>query len=102
MSISDIIIKHPDRVPVTVKPKDENAGFLDKARYLVPKDMTLGTFVTHLRKRMTKLKAYEALFIFCGKNVLPPVNSPMDTLYREHADNAQMLYLIFAKENTFG
>ena len=86
-----------------MKPKDEVAGFLDKDRYLVPRDMTLGAFVAHLRKRMTKLKAYEAIFIFVGKNnVLPPVNSTMDALYREHADNDQMLYIVFAKENTFG
>jgi len=100
MTIGDLLRKHPSRVPVTIKPKDEKSGYIDKTRYLIPRDMTVGTFIKYIRHRIS-FKSHEAMFIFIN-NTLPPMTSTFDSLYKEHADNDQMLYIIFSKENTFG
>jgi GABA(A) receptor-associated protein len=43
---------------------------IDKKKYLVPADLTVGQFVYVIRKRI-KLSPEKAIFIFV-KNVLPP------------------------------
>ncbi len=43
---------------------------IDKAKYLVPSDLTVGQFVYVIRKRI-KVTPEQAVFMFV-KNVLPP------------------------------
>ncbi len=49
---------------------DTNIPDIDKKKYLVPADLTVGQFVYVIRKRI-KLPAEKAIFIFIH-NVLPP------------------------------
>lgn len=100
MTVGELLIKYPNRVPVCIKPKDDKSGYIDKTRYLIPREMTMGEFIKYIRNRIS-LKAYEAIFVFI-KNVLPPMSSTFDSLYSQYADNDQMLYIVFSKENTFG
>jgi GABA(A) receptor-associated protein len=44
---------------------------IDKKKYLVPTDLTVGQFVYIIRKRM-KLSPEKAIFVFVG-DILPPV-----------------------------
>ena len=46
--------KHNDRVPIVVcrNAKDDNIADIDKQKFLVPKDMTIGQFVYVIRKRI--------------------------------------------------
>ena len=95
----NLLQKHPDRVPVCV-----NVGtglYLDRHKYLVPRTMTVGEFSVIIRKRMNKLKPYEAIFLFVG-NTLPPQPSTFSELHRQHAENNMLLKLEYRKENTFG
>ncbi|XP_057795305.1 autophagy-related protein 8C-like isoform X1 [Salvia miltiorrhiza] len=63
--------KYPDRIPVIVeKAERSDIPDIDKKKYLVPADLTVGQFVYVVRKRI-KLSAEKAIFIFV-KNVLPP------------------------------
>jgi GABA(A) receptor-associated protein len=63
--------KYPDRIPVICE-KDERSSIppIDKKKYLVPADLTVGQFVYVIRKRI-KLSPEKAIFIFIN-NVLPP------------------------------
>ncbi|KAH9325727.1 hypothetical protein KI387_005905, partial [Taxus chinensis] len=63
--------KYPDRIPVIVE-KAERADIpdIDKKKYLVPADLTVGQFVYVVRKRIN-LSSEKAIFIFV-KNILPP------------------------------
>jgi hypothetical protein len=47
---------------------------IDKKKYLVPADLTVGQFVYVIRKRI-KLSPEKAIFIFIN-NVLPPTGTP--------------------------
>jgi GABA(A) receptor-associated protein len=63
--------KYPDRIPVIVeKTEKSDIPDIDKKKYLVPADLTVGQFVYVIRKRI-KLSSEKAIFIFV-KNVLPP------------------------------
>nr|QAR18130.1 ATG8f3 [Nicotiana benthamiana] len=63
--------KYPDRIPVIVeKAEKSDIPNIDKKKYLVPADLTVGQFVYVIRKRI-KLSAEKAIFIFVD-NVLPP------------------------------
>lgn len=50
---------------------------IDKKKYLVPADLTVGQFVYVIRKRI-KLSPEKAIFIFIN-NVLPPTGTDFDT-----------------------
>ena len=64
--------KYPDRVPVIVERADKaekSIPDIDKKKYLVPSDLTVGQFVYVIRKRI-KLSPEKAIFIFID-NRLP-------------------------------
>jgi GABA(A) receptor-associated protein len=93
--------KYPDRVPVICE-KDERSDIepIDKIKYLVPQDLTVGQFVYVVRKRI-KLSPEKAIFIFIN-NVLPPTAALMSQIYDEQKDEDGFLYVQYSGENTFG
>ncbi|XP_042946329.1 autophagy-related protein 8C-like isoform X1 [Carya illinoinensis] len=93
--------KYPDRVPVIVeKAERSDIPDIDKKKYLVPADLTIGQFVYVVRKRI-KLSAEKAIFVFV-KNTLPPTASLMSAIYEENKDEDGFLYMTYSGENTFG
>ncbi|KAJ8748880.1 hypothetical protein K2173_013312 [Erythroxylum novogranatense] len=93
--------KYPDRVPVIVeKAERSDIPNIDKKKYLVPADLTVGQFVYVIRKRI-KLSAEKAIFIFVD-NVLPPTGSVLSKIYDEKKDDDGFLYVTYSGENTFG
>lgn len=55
-------------------------GDLDKKKYLVPSDLTVGQFYFLIRKRIY-LRPEDALFFFVN-NVIPPTSATMGSLYQ--------------------
>ena len=93
--------KYPDRIPVIVeKATGSDIPDIDKKKYLVPTDLTVGQFVHVIRKRI-KLAPEKAIFIFVN-NVLPPTAALMSSIYDEHKDDDGFLYITYSGENTFG
>ncbi|XP_042412247.1 autophagy-related protein 8C-like [Zingiber officinale] len=93
--------KYPDRIPVIVeKAERSDIPDIDKKKYLVPADLTVGQFVYVVRKRI-KLSAEKAIFIFV-KNSLPPTAAIMSAIYEENKDEDGFLYMTYSGENTFG
>ncbi|KAL4599845.1 hypothetical protein ACB098_11G111500 [Castanea mollissima] len=93
--------KYPDRIPVIVeKAERSDIPNIDKKKYLVPADLTVGQFVYVIRKRI-KLSAEKAIFIFVD-NVLPPTGAIMSTIYDDKRDGDGFLYVTYSGENTFG
>jgi len=97
----NIIQKYPDRIPIIVE-KSDHCIFnnIDKSKYLVPKDMTIGQFIYIIRKRI-HLESNQALFCFIN-NILPPTNNLISNIYNELKDDDGFLYIIYSSENTFG
>ena len=64
--------KYPDRIPVICE-KDPRSDIppVDKRKYLIPMDLTVGQFVYVIRKRI-KLAPEQAIFLFVSAGTLPP------------------------------
>jgi GABA(A) receptor-associated protein len=66
---------------------------IDKKKYLVPSDLTVGQFCYVIRKRIT-LAPEKAIFIFVNE-VLPPNAALMSSIYEEHKDDDGFLYITY-------
>ncbi|KAE9265536.1 hypothetical protein PR003_g32429, partial [Phytophthora rubi] len=77
-----------------------NIPDIDKKKYLVPADLTVGQFVYVIRKCI-KLSPEKAIFVFIN-NVLPPTAALMSNIYKEQKDSDGFLYVTYSGENTFG
>jgi len=93
--------KYPDRIPVICEkdPRSDIAA-VDKRKYLIPMDLTVGQFVYVIRKRIS-IPAEKAIFIFVN-NTLPPTAALMSTVYEQHKDADGFMYMMYSGENTFG
>ncbi|KAI3628176.1 hypothetical protein CBS14141_002177 [Malassezia furfur] len=84
--------KYPDRIPVICEKADKtDIPTIDKKKYLVPSDLTVGQFVYVIRKRI-KLMPEKAIFIFVG-DVLPATAALMSSIYEEYHDEDGFLYV---------
>jgi GABA(A) receptor-associated protein len=96
-----VVTKYPDRVPIICDRSIKSLPEIDKKKYLVPIDLTVGQFSYVIRKRLA-LKPEEALFIFIDNKTIPAMTANMGTVYNEYKDQDGFLYLTYAKENVFG
>ena len=94
-----ILVKYPDKIPVICETLGDLPP-LDKKKYLVPSDLTVGQFVYVIRKRI-KLSPDRAIFIFCNGG-LPPTASLLSQIYKENKDEDGFLYIHASSESTFG
>jgi len=106
-------VKALTRQVICEKVEKSDIPAIDKKKYLVPSDLTVGQFCYVIRKRI-KLAPEKAIFIFVNE-VLPPTAALMSSIYEEHKDEDGFLYIThvssnpplltpcsYAGENTFG
>ena len=72
---------------IVEKAPKARVGDLDKKKYLVPSDLTVGQFYFLIRKRI-HLRPEDALFFFVN-NVIPPTSATMGALYQVRKCNHQ-------------
>lgn len=93
--------KYPDRIPIVVERlNNSKAPLIDKNKYLVPQDLTVGQFMFVIRKRM-KLPAEFGLYLYIS-GTLPSSSTLLINLYDYYRDNDGFLYVYYSSENTFG
>ena len=98
-----VLEKYPDRIPIIVERNtstSNNLPVVDKKKFLVPKDLTIGQFVYVVRKRI-KLEPEKAIFLMIN-SLLPPTSMLLSDLYLEHKHEDNFLYITYSSENTFG
>uniref|UniRef100_A0A6C0L0A5 Autophagy-related protein n=1 Tax=viral metagenome TaxID=1070528 RepID=A0A6C0L0A5_9ZZZZ len=96
-----ITSKYPDRVPVIVEKQEmSDVVDIDKNKFLVPCDLTVGQFVYVIRKRM-KMPPEMGIFVFVN-NEIPMQSALISSVYEESKDRDGFLYIKYAGENTFG
>ncbi|KAA8549033.1 hypothetical protein F0562_000717 [Nyssa sinensis] len=97
----DIIAKYPDRVPAVVERYSKtDLPEMEKKKYLVPRDMSVGQFIHILGGRL-QLGPGKALFVFIN-NTLPQTSSLMESVYESFKDEDGFLYMCYSSEKTFG
>lgn len=98
-----IMSQYSDRIPVICERSDlapNDCPFIDKKKYLIPRDLTVGQFIYVIRNRM-RIPPEKALFLFIG-GTIPPSSIYMDSIYECHKDDDGFLYIVYTFENTFG
>jgi GABA(A) receptor-associated protein len=99
---SRIIKKYPDKLPIIVtKSKKTRLENIDKNKFLVPNDMTLGQFLLIIRKRI-KLKQEESLFLLIKDNSMIESSKTLLQIYEDNKDEDGFLYITYCGENVFG
>jgi GABA(A) receptor-associated protein len=95
--------KYPDRIPVIVERfHTSKIPELDKNKFLVPTDLTIGALTFTIRKRI-RLSPVESMFLFIGdKNILAPAGTDIYTLYIDNKNEDGFLYVTFCENDTFG
>lgn len=98
---SDILRKYPDKIPVIVEPSFRKYNVeLDRNKFLCPKDINIGQFLSILRNRLN-LKATESIYLFIN-NKTPPNNMQMGDIYLNHCDTDKFLKIKYGLETFFG
>lgn len=93
--------KYPNRIPIIVEKSElSDIDSIDKNKYLVPTDLTVGQFMYVIRKRI-KLSSEKSIFLFCNDS-MPPTGSILAQIYDNNKDEDGFLYFTYTGENTFG
>jgi GABA(A) receptor-associated protein len=95
-----IIAKYPDRIPVICERKSLSAPELDRKKYLIPKDITLGNYMYVIRKRIN-MSPENSLYLFINGNLVT-LTTLMSVAYEEYKSDDGFLYIEYASESTFG
>ena len=97
-----IVMRYPDRLPIICErhSKSVKTPNIDKHKYLVPNDITVGQFMYVIRKRI-KLSPEQGIFLFIN-NIIPSTTNLLSDLYYLYKDEDGFLYITYSSENTFG
>ena len=94
--------KYPDRIPIICERnyRIRDIPDIDKNKYLVPQDLTIGQFMYVIRKRLN-LDPSKALFIYIN-NIIPSTNQIIKDIYFFHKSIDGFLYITYSSESSFG
>jgi GABA(A) receptor-associated protein len=97
-----ILNKYPNRLPIIIeRSKKCSLNEINKNKFLIPDDLTIGQFLMVIRKRIV-LENDESLFLFINDTILPATSQILSSIYNEHKDEDGFLYITYCSENTFG
>ena len=98
-----IMKKYPDRIPAIVhkNPKSTNTPDIDKHKYLVPIDLTMGQLMYVIRKRI-KLSHEQALFLFVNGSVASNTELVSSIYDSSYDPEDRFLHIMYSCENVFG
>jgi GABA(A) receptor-associated protein len=98
---SNILRRYAGHVPVIVD-KDPRARLpdIERQKFLVPSDLSIGQFVYVVRKRID-LQPSDAIFLFVNRK-LPPPNATMGQLYGENRDEDGFMYCTYSSDTAYG
>ncbi|KAI5674861.1 hypothetical protein M9H77_05811 [Catharanthus roseus] len=97
----DIIARYPDRLPVVVERYlKTDLPDMEKKKFLVPRDMSVGQFI-HILSGRLHLAPGKALFVFVH-NTLPQTSALMESVYDSFKNQDGFLYMCYSSEKTFG
>lgn len=97
--------KYPDRIPIiceqSISSSSQQIPPLDKTKFLVPRDLSVGQFLFVIRRRI-QLSPEKALYLFVGRRIMAPTSEIIDGLYEKYRDPDGFLYMTYSGENCFG
>ena len=98
-----VMSKYEDRIPVICEKNIRATTTLpcvDKYKYLIPRDLTVGQFIYVIRKRI-HITPEQGIYFFID-GIIPQNNDTLYNIYHKHKDKDGFLYVSYTNENTFG
>jgi GABA(A) receptor-associated protein len=98
-----VLTKYPDRVPIICersKAATSDCPQIDKKKYLVPKDLTLGQYLYVVRKKL-RLPQEKALFLLINNQIISSTKM-IGEIYAKNKHSDGFLYVYYSYENVFG
>lgn len=98
-----VLEKYPNRIPIICEKCNSsmnNYHVLNKNKYLVEREMTLGQFLYVIRARL-RLPSEKALFLII-KNKIPTTTELLGELYEKNKHEDGFLYINYSFESVFG
>ncbi|KAF3838516.1 hypothetical protein F7725_010284 [Dissostichus mawsoni] len=101
--VCSIRSKFPNKLPVIVERyvREKNLPLLDKTKFLVPFELTLGQFLCLLRNKIS-LESTQALFLLVAEKSMTCMSSSMGEVYSHYCDADGFLYITYASQDMFG
>jgi GABA(A) receptor-associated protein len=98
-----IINKYPNRVCVYILKADNKPLLqdLDKNKYIVPNDLSIGQMSYVIRKRIN-LNCADAMFLMTSNNNILPGAALIGAMNDKYQDIDGFLYIRYTTENVFG
>lgn len=95
--------KYPDRIPIIIE-KDPSSQIreIDKTKFLVPNDLTVGHLLFIIRKRL-ELSKEASLFMLVNGKTSVTGEIGLQEVYQKHKDPEDgYLYIVYTSELTWG
>ncbi|XP_008278544.1 microtubule-associated proteins 1A/1B light chain 3C [Stegastes partitus] len=101
--VCSIRSKFPNKLPVIVERylREKTLPLLDKTKFLVPFELTLGQFLCLLRNKIA-LDSTQALFLLVAEKSMSCMSSSMGEVYSRYRDTDGFLYITYASQEMFG
>ncbi|XP_008325060.1 microtubule-associated proteins 1A/1B light chain 3C [Cynoglossus semilaevis] len=101
--VCSIRSKFPNKLPVIVERyiREKTLPLLDKTKFLVPFELTLGQFLCLLRNKID-LDSTQALFLLVAEKSMSCMSSSMREVYSRYRDTDGFLYITYASQEMFG
>lgn len=99
---SRVLTKYPDRKPIICEKLSNQRDLpdIDKKKYLVPNELTVGQFLYIIRQRL-HLRSEEAIFLFINNKIVSS-SANIEQIYYQEREPDGFLYVKYSKENIFG
>ena len=98
---SMILAKYPSHIPIIVEKSDQSSvPDIDKHKYIIRKEITLGQFLYILRDRL-KLDAVKSLYLYIDNEKVPSCTELMGDIYTINKDRDSFLYVTYSSESSF-
>ncbi|KAM9133090.1 microtubule-associated protein 1 light chain 3 gamma-like [Pangshura tecta] len=102
--VSAVRSKFPNKLPVILEryPKEKVLPALDRTKFLVPQELTMGQFVTIIRNRMALSSTQSFYLLVDGSRSLVSMSLTMAEVYTLNQDEDGFLYMTYASQEMFG
>ncbi|XP_014379948.1 microtubule-associated proteins 1A/1B light chain 3C-like, partial [Alligator sinensis] len=102
--VAAVRAKFPNKLPVILEryPREKALPVLDRTKFLVPQELTMGQFVAIIRNRMALSAAQSFYFLVEGNRSLISASLTMAEVYARSRDPDGFLYMTYASQEVFG
>nr|XP_056708262.1 microtubule-associated proteins 1A/1B light chain 3C-like [Euleptes europaea] len=102
--VASIRIKFPNKLPVILEryPKEKILPVINKVKFLVPEELTMGQFVSIIRNRMSIGPTQAFYFLADNNRSMVNMSSTMFEVYSTYKDEDGFLYMTYASQEMFG